>query len=62
MPDFVNCRNCVAWREPLYEAERDLCPKDSKVCRRYANKRYITSGDDGCCEGVPKKGVPKGRE
>lgn len=55
-PEWTYCRNCVAWREMLDPEEKRIWGStDEKVCRLLAHVSTVRSGDDGCCEGVPKQ-------
>lgn len=59
-PEWVYCRNCVAWRDSSVVATI-VAPDGSTAkemtlgrCRRRCDTDDDRSGDDGCCEGVPK--------
>lgn len=54
-PEWVFCRNCVAWRKLLaYQREQITFKDDIRLCRlRCDNVDNFRHGDDGCCEGVP---------
>lgn len=55
-PEWVFCRNCVAWREMLVcKDAKVVVSHEFRVCRlKCDNVDNFRHGDDGCCEGIPK--------